>query len=1048
MSNVQTPDSSKTGSTNKPHILFIVGSLRKGSLNRQVANAAIEIIGDRATCEILEWGGVPVYNQDIENPAPKAVVRVHESVAKADALWLATPEYNHGVPGALKNLIDWLTRPVSKDEPALLTDKPTTVSTTAGKSCGRYVQAALLPILEYLEMPQPKVPFTSKCYTRPEVTSDTLAITDAMKADLSEQVDALLAELQGKDTPSNQTDVLPEGGQWKSMSCWQSCGGRCMNKAYVVDGKVVRQKTDDTHPDSQDFPQQRSCPRGKTLASTWLGEDRIKHPMKRKHWQPGGKDFHPELRGCDEWERITWDEAIDYISSEVKRVFEQHGSKSFFGVSWYGIPYATYLGGSVSIMATGSRGTARFAPRHLGVEHGGCDVKRGDANDRFDLMYNSENVVLYGMNPAWNAMGSPMWHFMKAKENGAKFTVVAPDYNMTACLVEADWIPVRPGTDTAFLLAVAYEMLRLDEESGDVVDWDFIHKYTVGFDSKSMPENSTSAENFLGYVKGEYDGTPKTPQWATRICGTPVEDITRFAKLLSKQNKVMTLNSFGCMRNTATENLEQLMMTVNSMGGHYGKPGHCWGGYYFDSGGDGPCNLILTGDDGSQAAAKKLNIKPKKPLGEPCDDCVSAAQVWDAILNKKYHFTGDLRQDTPTTACEDRDLDIRFMDFGIWSTMRSYPDTTKAVKALREGGIECVVGRGIVPKLDIQYCDIVVPIISDLERAAVLTTGEGYREAIYYYDKVCEPLYESRSNREFESAILEALGEDPRGLYPISEEQALFNTMAGTKVICDDGKTYETLLTITQDDIDAMGVEGKPQKGRITLKQFKEDGGYQVERKKGDNYGYIAYKDFVDDPVANPLQTESGKLEICCQYKSDILNKAALHPQDTWKPYPTYVTPVEGIETTYKDFDKQIKGDYPYLLFNTHFPRFGNGVFGNTKSLAEAFTTPVYMGTKVAKENGIETGDTVLIESRHGSVLRVACVSPTYMDDVIALPNGAWSQFDENGVDVMGGVSTLCGTMMQGMGSTSFNSNNVRVSKYNGQPLKSDADSMITLDAE
>lgn len=157
----------------------------------------------------------------------------------------------------------------------------------------------------------------------------------------------------------------------------------------------------------------------------------------------------------------------------------------------------------------------------------------------------------------------------------------------------------------------------------------------------------------------------------------------------------------------------------------------------------------------------------------------------------------------------------------------------------------------------------------------------------------------------------------------------------------------------------------------------------------------------MDDPVAHPLATDSGKFEIYCQYKADILNQAKLRAGDEWKPYPTYVTPVEGIETTYADFEGQVKGDFPYLMYNTHYPRFGNGVYGNTKSLGEAFATPVFMGEKVAKENGIATGDTVLVESPHGSVLRIACVSPTYMDDVLALPNGGWSQFNEEGIERM-----------------------------------------------
>ena len=842
-------------------------------------------------------------------------------------------------------------------------------------------------------------------------------------------------------------DVLPEGGEWKTLSCLQSCGGRCLNKGYVVDGVIVRQKTDDTHEDSQDYPQQRSCLRGKTLSSAWLGEDRIKYPMKRKNWQPGGVDYHPELRGQDEWERISWDEAVQYVADEVKRVFDSYGSRAFMGISWDGIPYANYLGGCISIMATGSRGTARLAAAHLGAEHAGYDVKRGQSNDRFDMMYNSENIVLYSFNPAWTALGNPMWHFMKAKDNGATFTVVGPEYNISASMLEADWIKVRPGTDTAFLLATAYEMVRLDEEGEGLVDWDFIHRCTVGFDAECMPENASTSENFLGYIKGEYDGIPKTPEWATVICGTPVEDITKFARLLGKDNKVMTFNTFGCMRHLATENLLQLMITVNSMGAHYGKSGHGWGGYYFDGGGDGPCNLIKTGSSGVDDAKEKNGVKPKTMLGEPCDDVISAAQVWDAILNKKYHFTGDIRNDAESSTSEERDLDIRFMDFGTWSAMRSYPDVNAAIKCLREGGIECVVGRGIVPKMDIQYCDIVVPVISDLEREWVLETGEGGREIIFHYDKVCDPLYEARTNREFEEGILKALGEDPLGMYPLPAEQILYNVLAGTTVICEDGKTYENLLTITQEDIDAMGVEGTPQQGRITLTEFKEKGVYQVERKPGDNFGHIAYKEFVENPESHPLETDSGKFEIYCQYKADILNKAQVS-DDEWKPYPTYVVPLEGYETTFVDFESGEKGEFPYQLFNAHYPRFGNGVYGNVKSLGEAFVTPVFIGTQIAQDNGIENGDTVLVESRCGKVLRVASVTPTLMDGVVALPNGAWSQFDNQGIDVMGGVGTLSPTRMQGMAPTAFNSNNVRISAWTGEALPSDASRQVILDAE
>ncbi|WMC92070.1 NADPH-dependent FMN reductase [Kineothrix sp. MB12-C1] len=98
---------------NKPKIVAIVGSLRKNSYNLQLAKLTKEIIGERAELEILDYTDVPYMNEDIEYPAPKSVARVREVIKAADAVWFFTPEYNHSYPGVLKNLIDWLSRPIS-----------------------------------------------------------------------------------------------------------------------------------------------------------------------------------------------------------------------------------------------------------------------------------------------------------------------------------------------------------------------------------------------------------------------------------------------------------------------------------------------------------------------------------------------------------------------------------------------------------------------------------------------------------------------------------------------------------------------------------------------------------------------------------------------------------------------------------------------------------------------------------------------------------------------------------------------------------------------
>ena len=77
-------------------------------------------------------------------------------------------------------------------------------------------------------------------------------------------------------------------GEWIVAACWHNCGGRCPNYALVKDGIVIRQKTDDSHTDTPDFPQQRGCARGRVQRHQCFGADRIKYPMKRKNWEPGG----------------------------------------------------------------------------------------------------------------------------------------------------------------------------------------------------------------------------------------------------------------------------------------------------------------------------------------------------------------------------------------------------------------------------------------------------------------------------------------------------------------------------------------------------------------------------------------------------------------------------------------------------------------------------------------------------------------------------------------------------------------------------------------
>lgn len=137
----------------KIKILAIVGSLRKESLNRQLALAAKKIAGDRADFKLLEYQDVPFFNEDIEFPAPDAVKRVREEVKSADGIWFFCPEYNHSYPGVLKNLLDWLSRPVSEKEPPVIGGKPAAISgISIGMSGALAAQEHLIPLLSFLDM--------------------------------------------------------------------------------------------------------------------------------------------------------------------------------------------------------------------------------------------------------------------------------------------------------------------------------------------------------------------------------------------------------------------------------------------------------------------------------------------------------------------------------------------------------------------------------------------------------------------------------------------------------------------------------------------------------------------------------------------------------------------------------------------------------------------------------------------------------------------------------------------------------------------------------
>lgn len=143
-------------------IVGIVGSLRKDSYNRKLLHLVNDYLGDEVELVDLDYTDVPVFNEDIEFPTPESVVRIRQAVKEADGVFFFVPEYNQGISGALKNVIDWLSRPVSFEtmEKVLVRKPASMMGATLGVGGTITAQENLRSYLSFMNvsvMAQPRV---------------------------------------------------------------------------------------------------------------------------------------------------------------------------------------------------------------------------------------------------------------------------------------------------------------------------------------------------------------------------------------------------------------------------------------------------------------------------------------------------------------------------------------------------------------------------------------------------------------------------------------------------------------------------------------------------------------------------------------------------------------------------------------------------------------------------------------------------------------------------------------------------------------------------
>jgi len=802
-------------------------------------------------------------------------------------------------------------------------------------------------------------------------------------------------------------DAANEEGEWITAACWHNCGGqRCVLKAQVVDGVVQRVKTDDTHPDSPDHPQIRGCARGRAQQQQIFGADRLKYPMKRKNWEPGGG--RKELRGQDEWVRISWDEALDIVASEIVRIKEAYGNEGIMEVGNYLSKPLALMGGAVGTWGTTSWGTWYYTGPKIGLGDG---LMATSHNDRMDLR-NSELIVIWGGNPAWSAQGNSMSFYREAKKAGAKFIFIDPFYNDSAMILADDWVPVRLATDHALALGMAHTLLTEDDpETNPLIDWDFLNRCTVGFDREHMPEGADADQNFKDYVLGELDGEPKTPEWAAEICGVPPKTIRALAREIASTKRVALLTAWAPARTNNSDSWPQIFMALGAMTGHIGQSGRMTGVSCWEYTANGGPALVSAGGAGvPRIEAETISVK------------INNNELWDAVLTQEY--TAGFENVQP--------INIQMIVHDGGSALNQKVGMTKGIAAHRQ--VEFVLTTNYNFNTNAKYSDVVLPVTTQWERTGFV---KGNREHLIWARQVTQPLFEAKDDEWIATELAKRLGVDDTLIAPLSLNQQVFNQLAGATVLKNDASETEPLLTITADDIAEMGVEGAPQTGRITLQELKEKGVFSVPRAQGDKLGYIAHAAFREDPEANPLATPSGKFEIYCQDIVDFVKNSGF---TQIQPIPTYNKAQEGYEDTFSDWANKVKSEYPLQLLTFHYRRRSHSIFDSSPWLRELFPQEFWMNPLDAQAFGLQNGDTAKVTSRHGTILRKLFVSERLMPGVVAIGEGAWAQVDEaSGIDIAGATNTLNGGIATGQGHQGWNTCNVKVEKYEG-PLKLEPD--------
>jgi biotin/methionine sulfoxide reductase len=689
--------------------------------------------------------------------------------------------------------------------------------------------------------------------------------------------------------------------------------------ADVQDGQLVAVQpfAQDPHP----------TPLIAAMPTAVYHESRIRQPMVRRGYLKEGPASDRTGRGAEPFVPLSWDEALDLIATELRRVKNTYGNAAIYASSGWASAgifhnagtqlyrFLNCLGGYVSQVTNYSFGAASvIAPRIVGSMAPviGPHTAWPTLRDHTKLM-----VMFGGMAPknAQVSMGGVARHnnidwLAQMRHAGVSFVNISPIRSDATDLLEAEWLAIRPNTDTALMLGLAHTLVV-----EDLQDEAFLGRYCVGFDQ------------FRAYLLGQIDGQPKDAIWAAGITDIPAESIRQLARRMAAVRTMLAV-SWSVQRADHGEQPYWAAISLAAMLGQIGLPGGGFGfGYGASSGSGNP---------------RPRMPQSRLPTGEnPVKAKIPVARVADMLLHPGAPFDFDgQRLSYP---------DIRLVYWCGGSPFHKVQDLNRLLRAWQKPETIIIHDPWWTPSA--RRADIVLPCTTTMERNDIgISVADGHYFAM---QQAIAPVGEARNEYDIYTGLAQRLG---------CREQ--FTA----------GRTEMEWLRHLYDMARQQAA-----KEHFDMPEFAAfwEAGY-VEFPPPDDPPVLLAA-FRHDPDANPLRTPSGRIEIFSE-------TIAAFGYDDCPGHATWLEPAEWLGGAKSHtFPLHLLSNQPRDRLHSQLDC---GVVSRNAKVAGR--EALWMHPQDAAARGIADGDVVRVYNDRGACLAGAVVTEAIRPGVVQLATGAW----------------------------------------------------------